>query len=713
MEQLSASLLAIPAFIPATFCTGYAAAWLTDLHSFRQRSLVERVFWSIPLSMAISAIASELIGKALSLSAVIVFFEICTLITVVAIVREDLQLRRSGSRWKIGWSPYGGTSLILGLLWIALVVLSLIDLESNHQLFMNVSMLDLCYRINWTESILRTGIPPANSLYLYRQPASMRNYYFWYVICAAVAKMAHLSVRAVFTASCVWAGFSLAAVNGLYLKHFLEAGARLRRQFLRSVFLLTVTGLDIFVAIWDLFYLHQPPASDLEAWSKDGIVSWLHTLLWAPHHVVSMVCCMLAFLLAWMAGKPGGRNRAASVILIALALASAFGLSVYVAFAFFLVMLAWAVWQIVIERTSLPALLLAAGGAGAVLLLVAYLSELTHTQSKMAGGSLFCFAVREMFSPDGLLATHFFQQLAAGHPLAALNLAKLLLLVPGYAIELGFYVAVLLIYLVPAWRGRTPLTPAQRTLVFIAAVTLPFISFIRSGVLETNDFGWRGALFVQFPLLLLASEILTSWNLAARKAATPADFVGLPRNTPHWLRSLAALALIVGVVGVFCQALMLRFIVPMVEAGHRQAVHDSETGNLSHNFYISTIGYAELDAAIPQQAIVQFNPNHPSYYWATADILGVDHQTAIINDRDGCGSAIGGDPSGCPLMAAAIDSLYLSGTADQARAVCRDFGIQYLIARIYDPVWKDKGGWVWTLPPVVSDEQFRALDCNQ
>ena len=45
--------------------------------------------------------------------------------------------------------------------------------------------------------------------------------------------------------------------------------------------------------------------------------------------------------------------------------------------------------------------------------------------------------------------------LAAVHPLGAFNLARLILLIPGYAIELGFYLIVLLIYLVPAWRGRT------------------------------------------------------------------------------------------------------------------------------------------------------------------------------------------------------------------------------------------------------------------
>jgi hypothetical protein len=605
----------------------------------------------------------------------------------------------------IGWRPLGGTALILAFAWIVVAVLSLVDFQSNHQLFMSLTIFDHAARVNWTEGVLRTGIPPANPLYWYKHTATMRYYYFWYVVCAAVAKMAHLPARAVFIASCVWAGFSLAALNGVYLKHFLAAGIRLRGQFLRSIALLMVTGLGICANLLHFFGL---PRASIEGSAEHQIASWLISLLYVPHHIASLVCCMLAFLLAWMAGKDGGRGRTASVALIAVALASAFGLSIYVAFAFFLVMLAWALWQVAIERTPRPALLLAAGGAGAAILLIPYLWELTHTASKIEGGSVFALAVREMIPPNGLLALPLFQHLAAGHPLTALNLAKLVLLAPGYALELGFYFAVFLIYLVPAWRGRTPLTPAQRSLVFIAAATIPFISLIRSGVLDINDFGLRGALLLQFALLLLASEVITAWSLADRKRGASVDFTGLPHNTGPWLRSIAALALVLGVIGTLYQALMMRFLVPLV------AVHDPETGNLSHDAYISSIGYAELDVSVPRDAIVQFNPvARKSPLWGSVDLVGIDHQTAIIGDQQGCGSELGGDPSGCPVMAAAIDPLFNGpATVTQARTTCRQYGIQYLVARIYDPAWNDKNGWVWTLSPVVSDEEFRALDCR-
>jgi hypothetical protein len=400
------------------------------------------------------------------------------------------------------------------------------------------------------------------------------------------------------------------------------------------------------------------------------------------------------------------------VVLIALSLASAFGLSIYVAFGFFLVMLVWALWQIVIERKLRSAMLLAAGGTGAAVLLIPYLRELlANTSSGLQGGSIFSFAVREMFSPDSLLATHLFKHLAMDHATAARNIADLVLLVPGYAVELGFYLAVLLIYLVPGWRGRTRLSAAQRSLLLIAVVALVMISVMRSSVLTSNDFGWRAALLLQFPLLLFASEVMTGWKLAERKDSTLADWAGLPRNTPHWLRSIAAIALIVGVVSTVCQVLLLRFDIPLADA-HLRAIHDPNAGKLPHNAYISAIGYAQLDGSIPRDAIVQFNPDLEPYL-RSADLLGIDHQAAIIGDKPFCGAELGGDPSGCTVMAAAIDSLFSGATAEQARATCHQYGIQYLVARIYDPAWNDANGWVWTLKPVVSDEEFRALDCRQ
>jgi ABC-type multidrug transport system permease subunit len=93
--QIGESLLAIPAFLPATVCTGYVVGWFTNLHDFRQRSLVERIFWSLPLSVALSTISAVLIGKFLSLSAVVVFYAAASVLFLAILAREGFRLRRS------------------------------------------------------------------------------------------------------------------------------------------------------------------------------------------------------------------------------------------------------------------------------------------------------------------------------------------------------------------------------------------------------------------------------------------------------------------------------------------------------------------------------------------------------------------------------------------------------------------------------------------
>ncbi|MGB6690152.1 MAG: hypothetical protein WBE76_20130 [Terracidiphilus sp.] len=714
-QEIADCLLAIVAFVPATVCIGYLAAWFTNLHDFRRRTFVERLFWSVPLSLAISTIASVLIGRFLSLAAVSWFFAACAVVWLVTFSRELLQHRRSGGILPVGWRPLGGWALAWAIAWVAVAILSLVDFQSGHRLFMSVTIIDHSYRVNWIDSVLRTGVPPANSLYWYKHATGMRTYYFWYVLCAAIARMTNLPARAVLDASCVWAGFALAAVIGLYLKHFLRVGSRLRRQFLLCVSLLLVTGLDIIVILWETFVLHQPPPGDLEWWSKGEVTSWLDSLLWVPHHVAGMFCCMMAFLLAWItgeaAGKQSGRGQIVSVILISCALASAFGLSIYVAFGFFLVMLTWGVWQLTFERAPRPVLLLAAGGAGAALLLIPYLWELTHTASGMMRRSVFEFDVRQMFPPDVLLATAYFQRLAAGHPSRALNLANLVLLIPGYVIELGFCLLVLLIYLVPAWRGRKPLDAPRRALVFIAAATLPFITFIRSWVVETNDFGWRVALFVQFSLLLLASELLAGWVCARREREIPANCADLPQIKSKLLRSLAYATLAIGLVTTASQAFVLRFLFPLAEA-HPEIAPDMDAARLSHTTYISFLGYAQLDASIPRDAIVQYDPAESWPYGVAANMREIGRQTAIFSDFQDCGSLWGGDPTGCRPMRRDIDPLFQGATAQQARAMCARYGIGYLVARVYDPAWNDSNGWVWTLRPIVSDQDFRALDCR-
>ena len=725
-DQFLTALVSVPAFVPATVCTGYVVAWFTNLYSFRQRSFIERIFWSIPLSFAVSTIASVLIGKFVSLAAVCLFYIVAAVTFLIVLATEVLARRRARKRWNFGWSPLGGIALLFAAFWIAASIGSLIDFQRGQNLYSTLFLWDHASRINWTESILRTGIPPDNWIYFYKHAAPMRNYYFWYVLCAAVAKLFHLPARAVVTASCVWSGFALAAIIGLYLKHILNVGQRLRRQFLLSIALLAVTGLDILVNIVEILFMHRSLPLDLEWWSHDEIFSWYGSLLWVPHHMTALVCCMFALMLVWLSKPQNSHARITEIALIGAALASAFGLSIFVPFGFLLVTIVWAVWQVFFERAPRPVIQLALGGALSVFLLAPYISELMHNTSVTTGGALadigagdlvhqssgthagglFAISVREMIPASALLRIHAVHPFVVAHPHISRNLSKLILLLPGFAIELGFYAIVLLIYLVPSLRPTRQLTRGQRLLLFLSIAILPFLSFIRSTVLASDDFGWRAALLLQFPLLLLASELLMNWRSRERE---PQDSVVPSSRRP--LRAFARLVLLIGVVSTVSQALLLRFDYPLLEWGFR-AKHSPQAGIVAHNAYISYLGYAQLDRIAPANAIVQFNPDDAWSVWKSFDLVNVDHPIAIASNQLWCGATLGGDPSGCPGMIAAIDPLFKGAPAAQARAACNRYGIHYLIAKIYDPAWADTSGWVWTLPAAVNEPEFRALDCQ-
>jgi len=711
-RQLIEDLIAIPAFIPITVCTGYLAAWTTNLFGFRTRSLVERFFWSVPLSISVSTIGCVLLGMfgLLALASALVILS--AVVSLAILAYEWRQLRRKGQAWRIGVRPLGGITTVLVFFWTAILLALLVDMQGGQKLFMSLTLYDHAQRVDWAESILRTGIPPANPYYFFRHPAPMRYYYFWLVDCAAVAKYSGLSMRSIQAAGCVWSLIALLSIVGLFLKHFLEVGKRLRRQLVMVLGLFAVTGLAFLIDLWNLFVLRLPFPG--EWWTPGQLQDWLSFFLYYPHHLMAVVCCLFAFLVAWVAAREH-LHSAAAVVWIALALASSFGLSIYVAFAFFLVVILWAIWQLSVERRLRAPLLLAAGGAGALVLLIPYLRSLTHSESKMdggsGGGSIFVFWVREMIPPAKLLGTAPFRYIGLLHPQIAPALAKLVLLIPGYAIELGFYFVVLLVFLVPAWRGRSRLTEAQRTLVFLAVATLPITSFLRSAVLDVNDFGMHSALLLQIPLVLLASELVMSWHFEKHERGSVALHPGLPRPTPAWLFQIAELAILIGVASTAYKAFVIRFGLPILEA-NMPAARNWQIPELSRKAYIAHVGYAALNAAIPRDAIVQFNPASTNAWWTSADFLGVRHQIVTASDKPWCGSELGGDPTGCPAIAAAVHSLYNDASGAQARAVCSQYGMQYLVAYVYDPAWKDPQSWVWTLPSVVAQPKFRALDCR-
>jgi hypothetical protein len=671
---------------------GYLLAGALDLFGFRRRSMLERLACGISLSVAIAPILTILAGHIVPLGAIAIFFAatLAGMLGWLAAGHRQLHLPRDRHTVLLGIFLLIGSALVVG---------ELIDIQRGARLYLSVTVLDQAYRVAFTNAIAHTGIPPLNPLYHPGVAAPLRYYYFWYALCAVCMELAHVSARQALIASSVWAGLGLVATIALFARHFLAIREGLHRYILAATLLLTVTGLDILPALYNLFANHDF-RGDLEWWSIDQIASWLDSILWVPNHLGSMLSCMAAYLLLWRArGEATRRHRLAATLLAGAAIASAFGLSIYVAVGFGILVAAWSLSLLARER-DLPAVLRnCAAAATAILLLIPFLRELLGAHSGTQGRAaatparMFAFSIREMISADLITGLPAFAALRRAHPVALDQLARLVLLLPGYALELGFFGLVLGL----AIRKRKRLDAPRKTALWLSLLGLVVVSLMRSSVIGNNDFGYRAALLPCFFLLLLAADRMTS---------LPA-----PRSAP-----LLYALLLVGLAGTAFQALMLRIFLPLLVSAKIPAFE-----HLPQQVYAARMEYTAIAKAVPERAIVQSNPINPGSYLYVANMLSTQNAMAANAGGD-CGAVFGGDPSVCEETQAAIRKIFAAPAMPEAVVLseCRRLGIDYLLVTSTDPVWHDAKGWVWALPTLARTESgrgqapgdsFRTVNC--
>ena len=687
--DVAGSLRAAVAFVVVLLVPGQCVGWATNLLGFRQRGAGEQLSWSVVISFSVSPIAAVILGNYGSASLGWWMVMACVAASTVLSYRT---LRQDKNLW-FRWSRAAG--LVLGIVWVTFVLLELVDVQVGRHLGLSVTVFDHSLRTAFVDAVMRTGVPPANPLFWPGHAVAMRYYYFWYVLTAAVAKLAGATARQAMIASVVWAGFGLAAIAGLYCRHFLAAIKDTRRLWPRlavALGLFAVTGLDVLPAVVKAA-IHMPADGDMEWWSSDQVTSWMDSLLWVPHHIAGLVCCLFGFLLVWMSKGLGAWQRRWCGLIAGVAFASAFGLSTWIAVAFAMAMSAWMLWVLAWETEShsrLPVLL----GAGlvATVVLVPYLQELrgAPADGSIAGSAshLLRFGIRRTIDRDALLSVPWIAGWAQAHPRLEDSVVGLVLLVPGYFVELGFFGLVFVVAL-RAMR-RSALDESTRTSIFLAGVVLLFATFLRSTIVDNNDFGFRSILISQFFLLLLAVQ----W------------FEGGFGVTGRSLRVAMVAMLWIGVAGTVYQAVGLRLYLPIQDRGANPDFH-----GLSERALALRLGFDEMDRVVPKDAVVQYDTPGSGEFVRYATILELRRQMG--SGSPGCGVAFGGDASKCVVIEQGIARLYTPGlSAAQAREVCGSLGIGYLVATRWDRVWSDSRGWVWALPPEVDTGDLRVVACG-
>jgi hypothetical protein len=538
--------------------------------------------------------------------------------------------------------------------WVLFVVVELVDIGVGSRLYFSVTVFDHALRTAFVDAVMRTGVPPANPLFWPGHAAPMRYYYFWYVLTAAAARLAGATARQAMIASVAWSGFGLAATLELYCRHFLGGTAvsetlvsesrpgapavlnpalrienrGTRPRLVVALALLAVTGLDILPVLVKAL-LRMPTDGDMEWWSAAQVSSWMDSLLWVPHHIAGLVCCLLGFLLVWMSKGIGGRRRALCGLIAGLSFASAFGLSTWVALAFAMVMAAWMLWALVWERGSrarVPVLLLAAAVAAVALL--PYLAELHGEASGAAtvlangatspdgkgpianeGAHLLRFGVRHIIPAESVQGIGWIARLAQTHPAAEDAAVGLVLLLPGYFVELGFYGLVLLAALWAMRRRR--LDEAARTALVLAVAGLAVSTFLRSTVSG------------------LVSTDLASSNFAVTLSAFSRFAFSSVENNDYgmrWERGLgvtkrflrgAMLAMAwIGLAGTVYQVVALRVYLPVEERLGR-----AEADGLAERAMAARLGFDAMHRSVAKNAVVQYNTAQPGEYFVLAQAM--------------------------------------------------------------------------------------------
>jgi hypothetical protein len=695
-QDVAGSLVAVLAFGLLLYAPGFLLGWATNLFGFRRRSFPEQSCWAVVASFGLTPIVAYLLGRLVGLAA------FCWAAAVAGVC---VALLLSLHRTPVHWSSRNKRLMAgLGVAWVAFVVMSLVEIQVGNRLYFSVAMFDQSYRVAFTDAVARTGVPPANPLYFPGHAASMRYYYFWYVLCAAAMRIAGVTARQAFIASSVWAGFGLVATIALYLRHFFSVVQGLLRQTLVAVGLLFVTGADLLPAVGSLF-AQRALNGEMEWWSEDQISSWMDSLLWVPHHVASLICCLLSFLLLWRTREELNRTqRCIAVALAGGAFASAFGLSIYVAFGMALLMAAWGIRLMMCSpKAGRTCGRIGAAGCIAAVLLTPFVRELLVGQGGGVSAHVFTLSVRRMIDPQLLTSLPVFATWHAVHPVVLDFGMRLLLLLPGLALELGFYGLAL-------WFMRSSLQEESvGTAIYLAICGLAMVTFIRSAVIGNNDFGYRAALLPQFFLLLLGARLVGSRWTGGGEMLVPL--------TPLKRRAVVGL-IVLGVAGTVYQAAMLRGFLPL-EAARR----DSGFAELPGEAFEAREAFAALRRVAPTDAVVQFNAVSsssdprgdvvpPSLFYERALIMDSGRQ--VLNAERNCAVEFGGDARPCAEIRSATRLLYAAGapSAEWAETYCSRFGVGYLAVGHVDPAWGDSGGWVWNLPIVAAQPGFRILRCG-
>lgn len=409
--------------------------------------------------------------------------------------------RASRLRWAV--EPI---CLAVAGIWWTLVAISMVDIGTSRGLFQSLIVMDLVKHAAVVEAIVRDGLPLVDPFFL--RPVQAGYYYYYYLWGAETQWLSFnlLSGRIAYTGTLIWCGPAFVALlwQLVHLGGFVRPG-RSRRMLHICLFLCFVGGADIPAMLlrwWAVGVLEQQS----DCWTEEMRFA-LTSMMWTPHHLAALISIWVAVLALLRSRLRVGTERVVLVIGAGLAFATAFGMSVWIAFTAGLFLLSWCLMRFRQERVLVLCIFCAAGVA-AIFAVPQFFDLLTGRKA-------------DSF-PIAPTVRMFLWLRADYEPMLAPIL--LLLLPTAYAIEFGAFAFGASLY-----RRLRPPVPDHtaalvRSLLLTSAIAgLLVASFLRATILN-NDLGWRAPWFAQLAAMVWTACVLQNMP---RLLKPPRAFVAL------------------------------------------------------------------------------------------------------------------------------------------------------------------------------------------
>ena len=212
-------------------------------------------------------------------------------------------------------------------------------------------------------------------------------------------------------------------------------------------------------------------------------------------------------------------------------------------------------------------------------------------------------------------------------------------------------------------------------------------------------------MFAQFVLLMWGAELLSDGLLSSVRI----KFIPvITRNR----RALIVATLVLGLAGSIYELLKVRFVALASDMGATVPMAWlTPDRNLGARTYALRQLYEDLKQRTPSKAVFQHNPNiNPD-----DPFHGMYADRQLAAESLTCGVVFGGDAALCVNMIGKIDAIFENPAASNATRIddiCAEFGINVLVVKDTDPVWKDRDSWVWKREPMLANDYGRAFDCR-